>query len=370
MALRPADRDRGLAAFNEARATRRRAIVFGRVRVREVATRFWIFTFIGIGIFSVIYYHYTEIQLAAQKDRVMAQQRAIMVGMGQGGFVLRDKLEGWVKVLAESAAPDWVAPEAALDSIANGPGMYLRLPLSEAKDVEAIRRAAERSLQDGFTSCLFIGKGGDPKEGVACTVTSQCGPGELCNGWSVCAPPSQPYNARILYRALRVLEPAWVGTLEAARNDLDVRAIELDLEDAGKHEVVAAAELVRRSKYFTAVLDEPSESPPPAPAPGLEESPEESLQATEHFLRVGIWDIERGEALVSARVEAAGRFLAVGSRNAAPLKVQRAQQRQANNCAAATEVRELLNGAVHAAAAPPEVAPSDATPSDATPTSP
>ena len=36
----------------------------------------------------------------------------------------------------------------------------------------------------------------------------------------------------------------------------EVLALELDLDDAAKHEVPAAVELVRRSKHFTALLDE------------------------------------------------------------------------------------------------------------------
>jgi len=343
MVLRPADKERGLAAFNEARQTRRRAIVFGRVRVREVATRFWICTFIGIGVFSVGYYHYVESKLVSQKAAVMAQQRAIALGMGTSAAVLAGKLEAWVMAFASvQPPPDRVAAGASLDAISRGPGIYLRLPLAEAGSVETIRRAASRSLHDAFTSCLFVGRAGDPQQGTACKSTSQCGPGELCNDWSVCAVPSQPFNARILYEALRVVEPEWARGLEAAQNDLEVRAVELDLQDAGKHEVVAAAELARRSKYFTLVLDEPASAAlEPAPA-GIEESADERLQAVDHFVRVGIWDIERGEALLSMRVETRGRFLAVGSHLVASGQVQRAQQRQANNCAAATEVRDAL----------------------------
>ncbi len=194
--------------------------------------------------------------------------------------------------------------------------------------------------------------------GLACSLKSQCGPGEVCSDWNVCAAPSHPYNLRLLYEGLRVLEPGWSARLDAATDDLQVRAIELDLEDVAKHEVVAGAELVRRSKYFTAVLDEPQ---PPGgdagQAPVPDESPEEALQAADHEVRVGIWDIERGTELAILRLEAAGRFVRLGS-NAGDTKTGRAQQRQANNCAAATEVREaLLAGRPGAASSPSPVMP-------------
>lgn len=345
MALRPQDRERGLVVLNEARQTRRRAIVFGRVRVREVATGFWLMTFSGLVIFSLAYYRYSEVQLASRRGDVLAQQRAVATALGTAGFSLRDKLEAWAVELAEGKLPNQVASGVSLEAISGGPGIYLRLRQPDALDSERIRKAARRSLHDGFTSCLFVGREGDPKQGLACKATSQCGPGELCNGWSVCAVPGQPYNLRLLYEGLRLVEPQWGQDLEATRDELQVRAIELDLQDAAKHEVVAAAELVRRSKYFTVVLDElPSEGEVSANAPalGLEESPEEQLQATDHFVRVGIWDIERAVPLLALRLEAAGRFVAVGQRTATGSNIVRAQQRQANNCAVATEVREVL----------------------------
>ena len=61
------DRERGLAALNEARQQRRRAVVFGRVRVREVATGFWLMTFAGLVIFSFAYYRYTLVELDAKR---------------------------------------------------------------------------------------------------------------------------------------------------------------------------------------------------------------------------------------------------------------------------------------------------------------
>jgi hypothetical protein len=354
MALRPQDRERGLAAFNESRQVRRRAIVLGRVRVREVATRFWLMTFAGLVIFGVVYYRYAEVELAARRSEVLSRQRAVAVAMGPEGAALRDKLESWVLALAGAVAPELVASDASLESIARGPGVYLRLPLSEARDVEAIRRAAVHSVHDGFTSCLFIGRGGDPAQaGPACESTSQCGPGELCTGWGVCAPPNQPFNLQLLNDALRVVGPEWVSGLEDAQNELEVRAIELDLEDTAKHEVPAAVELVRRSRYFSVVLDELPESGEPAgpgPAAGFQESFQERLQAEDHFVRIGIWDIERAQPVLMLRREAAGRFVGVGAQAAGGLKALRAQQRQANNCAVATEARQvLLTGRVNAA---------------------
>lgn len=344
MALRPQDRERGLAAFNEARSVRRRAIVLGRVRVREVATRFWILTFIGIAIFGVAYYRYAEVELAARRHEVKARQRAVAVAMGNQPLELRDKLERWVKELAERPPEGRLARDVSVDALSRGPSIYLRLLLSNASDADAMRRAAQRSLRDGFTSCLFIARETDPTQGTPCKTTSQCGPGELCNDWSVCAAPSHPYNMKLLYDATRLLLPEWDAALAAAENDMQVRAIELDLEDAAKHEVPAAVTMAASSRYFTAVLDEPpdaGETENAAAADG-EESAEQRVQASDHFVRVGIWDIQEGRELAALRIEAAGRYVSVGQRRPKDAAVERAQRRQANNCAAATQVRRAL----------------------------
>lgn len=345
MGLRPQDRDRGLAALNEARQTRRRAIVFGRVRVREVATGFWLMTFAGLLIFSFAYYRYTLAELDARRSEVLGRQRAVAAAVGTGGFELRDQLEAWVIALADARLPDQIAPEAKLEELARGPTIYVRLRQAEARSVESIRKAALGSLRDGFTSCLFVGSALTPGQGTTCIQTSQCGPGEVCGDWNVCGVPQHPYNLRLLYEGLRVLTPEWLAALQATTDELQVRAIDLDLQDVGKHEAVAAVELVRRSRYFTAVLDDEAASPEVAAplAPG--ESLDEQLQALDHRVRVGIWDIQRAMPLAVLQLEAAGRFVRLGSGGGGEPKAMRAQQRQANNCSVATELRERITAA-------------------------
>lgn len=339
----PRPMGRGLPALDESRLARKRSIVLGRARVREVATRFWLLTFAGLAVFAVIYYRHSQKKLAEQRNQLAARQRAVVVAAGRGSFELRDKLEAWALDLARDDVHARISPQASLDEISRGPGIYLRVPHQDAREVESLRRAAARSLHDGFTSCLFIGRTPEPTPGVACKAKEQCGPGELCDDWGVCSVPGQPYNLRLLHDSLVVQGPQWQQRLANASDELQVRAMELELEGVAKHEVPAAAELVRRSRFFTVVLDEEPRAAAPAPGPdaGVEETPEQRLQTTDHFVRIGIWDIARNEPLVRLRLEVAGRFVSMG-RDLGGLAVARARQRQANNCAAAVEVREAL----------------------------
>jgi hypothetical protein len=178
--------------------------------------------------------------------------------------------------------------------------------------------------------------------------------------------PDHPYNLRLLYAGLRVLTPEWVAALEAAKDELQVRAIDLDLQTASKHEAVAAVELVRRSRYFTAVLDEEAPGGAAVP-PAADESRDEQLQAVDHRVRVGIWDILRAAPLAVLNVEAAGRFVRLGGGKNADPRTQRAQQRQANNCAVATEVRRSLAAGRVLGPGEAAVGPGDAAPPAAPP---
>src|SRR5690349_17981325 len=146
MSLRPQDKERGLEAVNQSRVLRRRAMVDGRVRIREVATRFWLATFAGLIVFSVVYYQYAQSALDKRKSALRARQRAVALGMGEDGAKLRDKLEAWATSLASAEpARSLVAADLDLDAVSRGPGVYLRVARADAKSVEDIRRAAKGS---------------------------------------------------------------------------------------------------------------------------------------------------------------------------------------------------------------------------------
>jgi hypothetical protein len=313
------------------------------VRLREVATRFWILTFIGMALFGIVYYRYAQSELTAKRNQLSARQRAVVAAAGSAGFALRDKLEAWVLQLSEGEVTAFISPSASLDEISRGPAVYLRALRSDAKDVESLRRAAAHSVHDGFTSCLFVGRPPEP-DAVACKTKAQCGPGQLCDDWGVCAVPGQPYNLRLLYDALKIQGPEWERRLASAGDELQVRAMELELEDTSKHELPAAAELIRRSRYFSAVLDEePASALAGSGADaGPGQSAQERVQTIDHFVRIGIWDIARGEPLLRLRLLVAGRLMALGQRDVKDPDSIRARQRQANNCSAAVEVREAL----------------------------
>jgi len=352
-------RERGLPSLNAARAERRRAVVLGKVRMPAVPPHFWLWTLVGLSAFCIIYWRMAQGQIEAARSRVLAKQRAMSVALGPKLYPLRDRTERWVRELgANPWLGDFVAPGLDLERLRNGPTVYLRLRSASANSSKAIRKAAQTSLRDGFTSCLFVTPSrSNPTEGAACRTAGDCASGKLCNEWNVCADPEQPYNLRLAYRTLRVLSSEWTDEVHEADSELALAGYERDLDNVAKRDVPVTVEVLQRSKYFTLVLDEDPAGGVPAADPEREKNPEtrttpeERIQGVPHFARVGIWDLVKSEPLLRLRAEAAGDFVAVGKQAVTDVENLAAQRRQVNNCALALGVREKLEGAGAPAAA-------------------
>jgi hypothetical protein len=147
---------------------------------------------------------------------------------------------------------------------------------------------------------------------------------------------------RLAYRALRVLSSEWTDELHAADTDLAVNAYDRDLDSVAKHDVPVAVEIMNKARFVTLVIDEEPTSDAPAEAAVPGESPEERLQRTPHFARVGVWEIATKTPLLRLRAQAAGDFVPMGGHAKTSPETAAAQARQANSCALALAVRERI----------------------------
>lgn len=342
MAVRRDSREPGLPSLNEARAERRRAIVLGKARMPGVPLHFWLWTAVGIGAFGIIYWRIAQGELETARSRVMAKQRSMSVALGPKLFPFRDRVEAWARELATTDIGSFVDKEAELARIRSGASVYLRLRLANAKGPKELRKAAQRSLKDGFTSCLFVSSGTTKTTGPACRTIGDCSSGLMCNEWNVCVEPEQPFNMRLAYRTLRVLSSDWTDEVHQVTSELGLSGYDRDLENVAKSDVPVTVQLLSRAKYFTLVLDEDPPSGLPKDQPDSGETDEERVQRVAHFARVGIWDLTTGSPLLRLRAEAAGDFVAVGSKAPTSAETQAAQSRQVNSCALALRVREAL----------------------------
>lgn len=324
-------RVRGLSSIRErvdARRARKRIAVPGRAAL-------WVG--IVFAVWGVLYYKKTQADVEAHKARLFARQREIAARIGPKFEPARDRIEAWTARAAGDYEGDFVAEEALHIDFTERPGIYLRLRVEDARDVETIRASANGSLRDGFSSCLFRLNNPDPTSGPECKLTRDCPEGTYCNEFDRCTRATQPYNMRTAYRGTRILSEEWTVRLRTTSNDMRVRLLEHELDASEVDDVPLAVDLVAQAEFFFLVLDEPAKEGEAATA--------EELQALPHPTRVYVWDLRESsdKPLLRLRREVSAKLLATGRGvTTATAESLVAQQRQANGCQLALEVRRAL----------------------------
>lgn len=326
------ERIRGLAAVHKVKTDRRRRkfpAIPGRV-----------FLWIGsvLLVWGVLYYRYAQSQLESEKAKVFEKQRAIAAEIGPQYEPLRDRIEKWTMEASGAYEGDYVDPEIAGIDFMKAAGVYLRLRLGDATSIEKIREAAQSSLRDGFTSCLFRPDNPDPTSGPPCQYTKDCEKGLFCSEYERCTKASQPYNMRSIYRGTRVLSDEWTVDLRTTNNDMRVRLLHGELDAMAAEDVPRAVEALRNATFFLLVLDED----PPAGAPA--DASAEAVQAEPHPARVYLYGLRapHERLLLRLRRDVDAQLLSGAGAALLSPEVLAAQKRQANGCQLALEVRRAV----------------------------
>lgn len=306
-------REIGLKAVHSARADRKRS-KYGRVTgpVWLTAGGAVIVTLITASMLS-------NRSLNTAREEILSQQRAAVATVGAEWFPLRDRIEGITLAAASSFGGDHVAPEAARWDFRSVPGIYLRLRVAEAKDVDALREHARESVKDAFTGCLLRHENpalvrGEPDAGFG---------------------PDQPWNLRQAYAATRVLSEGWVQEVKDSDNKDRLRIFEQQYDKAKRVEIPLAIDIVKKAQLFLLVLDEDvPEAAAYATDGGIDS---EALQQVPHPARIHVIDLRNGEEIVRLRrapdVDVLG-----GEATVRDPAMRASVRRQINNCALADEV--------------------------------
>ncbi|AUX42013.1 hypothetical protein SOCE26_034380 [Sorangium cellulosum] len=327
-------RERGLPSVHKAREA--------RSKMRWPPAKFWGYTAVVLAVSAILHWKWSQGQIESARQKLMARQRAVAVELGPRWFPMRERVEGWTLELSRSAGAELVDREAlkAWD-FRDLAGIYLRLRVDEATSVDALRKNAQQSLKDAFTSCLLRAPNPNPLAGAECKRTRDCPAGEHCNENERCSRPAQPFNLRVAYRTMQVLSDEWVRDTQDASSELRLRLLESSFDDTMRDDVPLAAELLTRAQYYLLVLDEPAEGA----------ATTEALLATPHTARIGVWRLSDGKPILRIRREASGSL--IGGTPTVESNVLEARQRQANSCALALAVREAM-GDTSAAVTPPQ----------------
>jgi hypothetical protein len=322
---------RGLPSIAQARQARRAA-----------QPKMWTWLLLIVGGLLLARWKWEESKVDDRRTALLARQREVAGRLGRSWFSLRDRVERWTIECARDKLEE-VKTERIVESwdFRSMPGIYLRLATKNAADAAKIRAAANKSLHDAFTSCLFTLNNPSPIEGERCETTQDCPRGKMCNEFRHCGDHSQPYNLRTAYHAMHVLSDEWIQDIQSVRNDLALRGAVQSFDAVEKYDLPVVNDVLSQAKYFLVVVDEPVEGGEPEPAPQKEAdagppADDRSISSSPHPARVCLWRLEDGKKMLAIRRDAAGMLVGATPTNE---ETRLARQRQANACALAQEVR-------------------------------
>jgi hypothetical protein len=272
-------------------------------------------------------------ELTSDKQALLAKQRAMAATLGAQWLPLRDRLEADVLDGARAYAGDRVEPDGRGGRFRTRPGLYLRMRVADAANVEDIRREAADAKKDAFASCLLR----EPNErGVR---------GEVDGG----AFAEQPWNLGQAYAATRILSDTWIRAVKDADDTMRLRIFSEQYDNAVRDEIPLAIDVVTRAEFFLLVLDEDGDD-----RTGDSSGPatEESLQLIVHPARVHVFDLRTNGEIVRLRRSGSSLVIPMGERTVTDPETREAMQRQANNCALAGLVESALGESGHGQVAP------------------
>ena len=313
------DRTVGLRAIGEGRADRQRG------KFTRATPGLTLAAVAGIAITLITYNYFSQRSLDANKTALLAKQRAAVATVGASWNPLRDKLE---KITIESAAnfsdDDFIAEGAAKFDFRSMPGIYLRLRVADAHNVEKIREQAQESSRDAFCGCLLK----EPNEAAAKGYADAGGA------------PSQPWNMWEAYSSTRVLSDAWAADVRDSTDDLRLRVFQQQYDKATTDEIPMAIDIIKRSRFFMLVLDEDVHEAK-AKADGGAIS-EEILQTVPHDTRIRIVNTQTWDDIARLKRTGVGELIAVGEHAPEDPETHDAMTRQMQNCSLAMQVGQAI----------------------------
>ncbi len=213
------------------------------------------------GLLALVFggYQLREEQLReALRVQILRTHDERLSGLAERYRTFRGLIEQRTLEAAQAGEPErWVDPRLRISGLHDGPGVYLRLTLAQARSVEGIEDGARSMGADALVRCL----------GIA------------------------PASARGLYQAGAFLTQAWVDEARATPERIRLRVLDEQLARSVQVDVPAIATLLS-AQYFLLVIQQ-GQSRRDAP------------------VDVYLWDLREDRPLLRARVQGRGLLLPV-----------------------------------------------------------
>jgi hypothetical protein len=248
--------------------------------------------------------HALERQRSALLDSLHAESAAFSAG--DRDAVTRD--EALVLSLARVYDGDLIDADVA--QLAS-PIVYVHGAIEGFSHSAGIEKTARASVKDAFVLCLLD----PPRSRTEALILKKV---RTAYTTGVVAP--NIHRLADAYIGLRVLQPAWEDRVRAAHDDRELVTLEAELHRTP----LDAAKQTLRANLLLAVMDEPGDPNTAAELDG----------ERAHYVRVGLFDVATGKALIRARERVDPTAWSQGSRTD--------YARGLDECALAVDLRERV----------------------------
>jgi hypothetical protein len=289
---------------------------------------------LALGCLAVFlsYQWITGRSITVGRDKLLGRQKAATEAIGKEWQSLASKLEAQTVEASSEGAAEFVDPEFAGTDFRNLPSVYLRLRVQDAASPSSIRKAAEISVQDAFSTCLMRDSA-LPKQ-----IPSAEKPALDEYGFpkEVEEDPMEKrlWNLKDGYHAARIFTEEYRAELAGITDELRLRVYEAQFQRAEQRELPKTIALLKRARYFVLLLDEtPSDFAGDGSAPRVED-----LEPIKHPVRVSIFDLKKDKLVLRTRKEVEADFRGLSGSIGIDPRAKIAMQRQGNNCLLANEV--------------------------------
>lgn len=256
----------------------------------------WKWLIVGLSLFGLAYYGYTwrEHQRALGLQKQIVTAYACVEPIAQHYRALRGHIEKWALQASQQSPPrEFVDPRLTSQTLENGRGIYLRVPLETARGKQAFEAYASQMEPDAIGRCLGV----------------------------------QATSARPLFEKGKVLLPEWIGEVRSEETEMRLRVLDAELATVSKRDIPEIAETMR-ADWFMLTL----------------ETGEDRSKAPVH---VYVWDVHTGHKLLATRAAANGLLINtrydVPGAPAAPRVAHDATSGGAIDCSIARQIREKLD---------------------------
>lgn len=245
----------------------------------------------GIAALIATYHVRKEQASEALRQGMLTVHEDRLAEMSARYLRFRERIEGMIAEAAQGGEPEtWVDPRLNIAGLRQGAGLYMRLPVDAARDRATIGPAARGAQADAIMRCL----------GIA------------------------PMNLRGFYEKGEFLTPEWVEAMRTEDDEMRLRVLDDQLRRHVQVDVPVLATMMQ-ADWLMVVL-------------------QQGENRRDEPVDVFLWDLQRNQPLLRARIQARGLLIPVrlrfdgagGSSSGAATQAGGAQ-----DCSIASQIRAL-----------------------------